>query len=45
VYHSVNQMFRDTDPGRRALLIFSDGEDNTSAHYELDAIEMPRPTT
>jgi Ca-activated chloride channel family protein len=40
VYHSVNQMFRDTDPGRRALVIFSDGEDNTSAHHELDAIEI-----
>jgi Ca-activated chloride channel family protein len=40
VYHSVNQMFRDADPGRRALVIFSDGEDNTSAHHELDAIEI-----
>jgi Ca-activated chloride channel family protein len=40
VYHSVNQMFRGAEPGRRALVIFSDGEDNTSAHHELDAIEI-----
>jgi Ca-activated chloride channel family protein len=40
VYHSVSQMFRDAEPGRRALVIFSDGEDNTSAHHELDAIEI-----
>jgi len=40
VYHSINQMFRDTEPGRRAVLIFSDGEDNTSAHNELDTIEI-----
>jgi Ca-activated chloride channel family protein len=40
VYHSVSQMFHGAEPGRRALLIFSDGEDNTSAHHELDAIEI-----
>ncbi len=26
-------------PGRRALIVFSDGEDNSSAHHMLDAIE------
>jgi len=27
------------DQGRRALIVFSDGEDNSSAHHMLDAIE------
>jgi hypothetical protein len=32
-------MLAQTDGGRKALVIFSDGEDNSSAHHMLDAIE------
>jgi len=39
IYHSINQKLAAIDHGRRALVIFSDGEDNSSAHHELDAIE------
>ncbi len=40
IYHSVNQMFRTEDRGRKALIVFSDGEDNSSAHHEIDTIEL-----
>ena len=30
---------QNVEHGRRALIIFSDGEDNSSAHHMLDAIE------
>jgi Ca-activated chloride channel family protein len=39
VYHSSNQMFQNVERGRKALILFSDGEDNSSAHHELEAIE------
>jgi Ca-activated chloride channel family protein len=39
IYHSSLQMFQDVVGGRKALIIFSDGEDNASAHHMLDAIE------
>ncbi len=39
IYYSSVQMLANTDGGRRALIIFSDGEDNSSAHHMLDAIE------
>jgi Ca-activated chloride channel homolog len=39
IYHPANLMFSGTERGRRALIIFSDGEDNSSAHHMLDAIE------
>jgi Ca-activated chloride channel family protein len=39
IYHAARQMFQNTEQGRRALIIFSDGEDNASAHHMLDAIE------
>jgi Ca-activated chloride channel family protein len=39
IYHSSTQMMQDVGHGRRALIIFSDGEDNSSAHHMLDAIE------
>ncbi len=39
IYHPSNLMFSGTQRGRRALIIFSDGEDNSSAHHMLDAIE------
>jgi VWFA-related protein len=40
IYYSVAQMFANVDRGRRALIIFSDGEDNTSAHHMMDVIEI-----
>ena len=39
IYEPINRMFGDDKRGRRALIIFSDGEDNSSAHHMLDAIE------
>jgi Ca-activated chloride channel homolog len=39
IYYSTVQMLGNTDGGRKALIIFSDGEDNSSAHHMLDAIE------
>ena len=39
VFYSSTQMMQNIDRGRRALIIFSDGEDNSSAHHMLDAIE------
>jgi Ca-activated chloride channel family protein len=40
IYHASNQMFQKVERGRKALIVFSDGEDNTSAHHMLDAIEL-----
>ena len=39
IYYSSVQMLANTAAGRKALIIFSDGEDNSSAHHMLDAIE------
>ena len=39
IYYSTVQMLAKTDGGRKALVVFSDGEDNSSAHHMLDAIE------
>lgn len=39
IYGPANLMFSDGTRGRRALIIFSDGEDNSSAHHMLEAIE------
>lgn len=39
IYYSSVQMLANTEGGRKALVIFSDGEDNSSAHHMLDAIE------
>jgi Ca-activated chloride channel family protein len=39
IYYSTVQMLANTEGGRKALVIFSDGEDNSSAHHMLDAIE------
>ena len=39
IYYSSVQMLANTEGGRKALIIFSDGEDNSSAHHMLDAIE------
>jgi Ca-activated chloride channel family protein len=39
IYYSTVQMLANTEGGRKALIVFSDGEDNSSAHHMLDAIE------
>ncbi len=39
IYYAVREKLADAEKGRRALIIFSDGEDNSSAHHMLDAIE------
>jgi VWFA-related protein len=39
VYYGSTQMMQNIDRGRRALILFSDGEDNSSAHHMLEAIE------
>jgi Ca-activated chloride channel family protein len=39
IYYSSIQMMSSVERGRRALVIFSDGEDNSSAHHMMDAIE------
>jgi Ca-activated chloride channel family protein len=39
LYHASTVMMQNIDRGRRALIVFSDGEDNSSAHHMLDAIE------
>jgi len=39
VYYGIEERLRRTDTGRRAMLVFSDGEENSSAHTLLDAIE------
>ena len=39
IYHSITERLTPAAEGRRALILFSDGEDNSSAHHMLDAIE------
>jgi len=39
IVHSTEEILAKIDTGRRALIVFSDGEDNSSAHHLLDAIE------
>ncbi len=39
VHYSIAQVLEPLEQGRRALLIFSDGEDNDSAKTEFDAVE------
>jgi Ca-activated chloride channel family protein len=39
IFYSSTQMMQNVELGRRALIVFSDGEDNSSAHHMLDAIE------
>jgi Ca-activated chloride channel family protein len=40
VYESVRLKLSDTAPGRKALVVFSDGDDNSSARDEVEAIEI-----
>jgi Ca-activated chloride channel family protein len=39
IFYSSTQMMRNIERSRRALIIFSDGEDNSSAHHMMEAIE------
>lgn len=39
IYHATTLKLAHVDQGRRALIIFSDGEDNSSAHNMMDTIE------
>ena len=39
LYYAVTEKLASADGGRKALIVFSDGEDNSSAHHMLDAIE------
>lgn len=39
IVHSTEEVLSKVESGRRALIVFSDGEDNASAHHLLDAIE------
>ncbi len=39
IYYSAAEKLSNGTSGRKALVIFSDGEDNSSAHHMLDAIE------
>jgi Ca-activated chloride channel homolog len=39
IYYSAKQLMKDAQGRRQALIIFSDGEDNSSAHHMMEAIE------
>ncbi len=39
IYYGSTQMMQNVDRGRRALIVFSDGEDNSSAHHMMETIE------
>jgi Ca-activated chloride channel family protein len=39
IYHSIAGLMAGTERGRKALIIFSDGEDNSSAHHMMEAVE------
>lgn len=39
LYYAATEKLASADRGRRALIVFSDGEDNSSAHDVVDAIE------
>lgn len=39
LYYATTEKLASTESSRRALIVFSDGEDNSSAHHMLDAME------
>ncbi len=39
LYYAVTEKLEKGKAGRRAIIMFSDGEDNSSSHHMLDAIE------
>ena len=39
IFYSVREKLSNASQGHRALIVFSDGQDNSSAHHMIDAIE------
>lgn len=39
VFHTIQEKLAPADGSRKAVLLFSDGEDNASAHHMLDVLE------
>jgi Ca-activated chloride channel family protein len=39
IFYSIDQRLAASDGARKALIVFSDGEDNSSGHHMLEAIE------
>lgn len=39
IYYSIQEKLTNLEQGRRVLILFSDGQDNSSAHHMIDAIE------
>jgi Ca-activated chloride channel family protein len=39
IYYAATEKLQSSNRGRRALIVFSDGEDNSSAHDVVDAID------
>lgn len=39
IVHPITERLASVEEGSRALIVFSDGEDNSSSHHMLDAIE------
>jgi len=39
IFYSVQERLSNATQGHRALILFSDGQDNSSAHHMIDAIE------
>jgi Ca-activated chloride channel homolog len=42
IYYAAEEKLAGAELARRALVVFSDGEDNSSARHMLDAIEAPQ---
>jgi Ca-activated chloride channel homolog len=39
IFYAIQEKLTNSSQGHRALILFSDGQDNSSAHHMLDAIE------
>jgi Ca-activated chloride channel family protein len=39
IYYTVSEKLSSEDRGRKAVILFSDGEDNSSAHHMIEVIE------
>lgn len=39
IFYSIQDKLTNVEQGRRVLILFSDGQDNSSAHHMIDAIE------
>jgi Ca-activated chloride channel homolog len=42
IYYSIKKRLAASESSRKALIVFSDGEDNSSGHHMLEAIEAAR---